>query len=538
MYGNFYPGLGDNGFGFLSVSAQTRPPETGSNLLIIILAVVIGLLLVVTATFFITRYLNTKFMKSQQLDAENIILVSRQKAQEIEEEARENANQIAKDAETEIKRRRGELTREEDRLQKRRAEIDARIEKLEQREANLNKRQSNLDKRSNEIDKMAAKQLEELQKIAQMTTEEARQELLNMVEKDSRNDMARIIRQIEQEARMDGEKKAREIIATAIQRIASDQVSEVTTSIVNLPGEEMKGRIVGRNGRNIRAFEQAAGVDVIVDDTPEAVMISCFDPIRREVARRALDRLILDGRIHPANIEKTLNEEEKEVQKLIIEAGEQAAFEAGVVGLHPEIIKMLGRLKYRTSYGQNQLSHSVEVAKLSSVIASELGANVELARLGALLHDLGKAMDHNTEGTHAKIGAEFAKRYGVNPKAINIIESHHHEVDQESVEAVIVEAADAISGARPGARREDLELYIKRLRALEEIANSHKGVQNSYAIQAGREIRIIVTPEEVDDLEATYLARDIAHQVEETMQYPGQIKVTVIRETRAVDYAK
>lgn len=529
---------GGDGRRLLSISAQFRPFTNGPSLLSIVIIVILTIIFVAGATFLFTRYLNSKFMKAQQLDAENIILVSREKAQQIEAEAKDSSLAIMKETEAEIKKRRGELTREDDRLQKRRTELDNRIEKLEQRESNLNKRQSNLDKRTNEIDKMASKQLEELQVIAQMTTDEARHELLASVEKDSRNDMARIIRQIEQEARVDGDKKAREIIVTAIQRVASDQVSEVTTSIVNLPGEEMKGRIVGRNGRNIRAFEQAAGVDVIVDDTPEAVMISCFDPIRREIARRALDRLILDGRIHPANIEKTLIDEEKEVQKSIVEAGEQAAFEAGVVGLHPEIIKVLGRLKYRTSYGQNQLAHSLETAKLSSVIASELGANIELARLGALLHDLGKAMDHNTEGTHAKIGAEFAKRYGVNPKAVNIIESHHHEVDQESVEAVIVEAADAISGARPGARREDLELYVKRLRALEDIANSHKGVQNSYAIQAGREVRIIVTPDEVDDLAATYLARDIAHQVEETMQYPGQIKVTVIRETRAVEYAK
>jgi ribonuclease Y len=328
------------------------------------------------------------------------------------------------------------------------------------------------------------------------------------------------------------------LITEAIQRVASDHVAEVTTSVVPLPNEEMKGRIVGRNGRNIRAFEQAAGVDVIVDDTPEAVSISCFDPVRREVARRSLARLILDGRIHPAHIEKILADEQRQVERDMADAGEQAAFEAGVAGLHPEILKMLGRLKYRTSYGQNQLSHAVEVAKIAGVLAAELGANVELSKAGALLHDLGKAMDHNTEGTHASIGAEFAKRHGISPKIVNIIASHHHEVDQESVEAVITEAADAISGARPGARREDLEQYIKRLRALEDVANSYKGVSQSYAIQAGREVRIIVRPEDIDDLAATHLARDIAKKIEETMQYPGQIKVTVIRETRAIDYAK
>jgi len=378
----------------------------------------------------------------------------------------------------------------------------------------------------------------ELQRIAQMSVEEAREILLQEAEKEGRSDMARIIRQIEAEARAEGEKRAREIVADAIQRVASEHVNEVTTSIVILPNEEMKGRIVGRNGRNIRAFEQAAGVDVIVDDTPEAVTISCFDPVRREVARRALDYLILDGRIHPAHIEKVLEDKQKEVEKTIEEAGEQAAYDAGVSGIRPEILKVLGRLKYRTSYGQNQLSHAVEVARLGSVIASELGADIEIVKAAGLLHDLGKAMDHNTEGTHALIGAEFARRYGVNPKIVNAIASHHHETEQESLEAIIVESADAISGARPGARREDLEQYIKRLRALEDIANSFKGVSQSYAIQAGREVRIIVRPEDIDDLDALRIARDVAKKIEENMQYPGQIRVTVIRETRAIDYAK
>jgi ribonuclease Y len=308
--------------------------------------------------------------------------------------------------------------------------------------------------------------------------------------------------------------------------------------MVELPNEEMKGRIVGRNGRNIRAFEQASGVDVIVDDTPEAVTVSCFDSVRREIARRALSRLVIDGRIHPANIEKTLKEEAEQMEDDIFQAGEQAAYDAGVAGLHNEILKKIGRLKFRTSYGQNQLAHAVETAKIASVIAAELGADVELAKAGAFLHDLGKAMDHNTEGTHAQLGAEFAQRHGVNAKIVNIIASHHHEVDQESVEAVIAEAADAISGARPGARREDLEQYIKRLRSLENIANAHKGVERSYAIQAGREVRIIVKPDDVDDVEANRLAKSIAQQIEETMQYPGQIRITVIRETRATEYAK
>jgi ribonuclease Y len=312
----------------------------------------------------------------------------------------------------------------------------------------------------------------------------------------------------------------------------------MTTSVVPLPADEMKGRIIGRNGRNIHAFEQAAGVDVIVDDTPEAVTISCFDPVRREVARRALAKLVMDGRIHPAHIEKVLKNEQKEVDRDIVEAGETAAYDAGVAGLNPEIIRTLGRLKYRTSYGQNQLNHAVETARIASMLAAEVGADVEVAKAGALLHDLGKALDHNMEGTHAQIGADLARRCGVNPRVVNAIAAHHHEIDQESVEAAIVEAADAISGARPGARRESLEQYIKRVRALEDIANSFKGVNQSYALQAGREVRIFVRPEEIDDLDSVRLARDIAKNIEDTMQYPGQIKVTVIRETRTIDYAK
>jgi ribonuclease Y len=511
-----------------------QPPDVG----FLIIVVIASLVVIAIVTFLLVRFFVSRFKKEQIEKADNLIQAATEKAKVIEIEARDKALKLVQESESEIARRRQDIMREDDRQQKRRAELDHRIERLEQREQNLNKRQSALDKRANEIEKLYSDQLEELQRIGQMSMEDAKQVLLNEAEKEARNDMARIIRQIEGEARSEGDKRAREIITDAIQRVASEHVVSVSTSLVVLPNEEMKGRIVGRNGRNIRAFEQAAGVDVIVDDTPEAVTISCFDPVRREIARRSLDRLILDGRIHPAHIEKILNEEEKEVEKAIVEAGEEAAFDAGVPGLHPEILKMLGRLKFRTSYGQNQLAHAVEVARLSAVLAAELGADVEVARAGGLLHDLGKAMDHNTEGTHAQLGADFARRYGVNSRVVNAMASHHHEVEQESIEAVIVEAADAISGARPGARREDLEQYIKRLRALEEIANSFKGVQQSYAIQAGREVRIIVQPEEIDDLASTRLARDIAKKVEETMQYPGQIKVTVIRETRAVEFAK
>jgi ribonuclease Y len=498
--------------------------------LTLILGLVIG--------FFISRAQSEKARREQRDSADKIVSSAREQARTVELQARDAALKITQSAEAEINRLRSELNREDERLQKRRTELDGRVDKLEQREQAVNKRQSAVDKRANDIEKLHEQQVQELQRVAQMSVPEARTILLGEVEKEARGDMARIIRQIEAEAREEGEKRARKLIVDSIQRVASDQVVEVTTSLVPLPNEEMKGRIVGRNGRNIRSFEQAAGVDVIVDDTPEAVTISCFDPVRREIARRTLARLILDGRIHPGHIEKVLEDEQKAIEKIIVEAGEQAAFDAGVAGIHPEIVRMMGRLKFRTSYGQNQLAHAVEVSKLSGILAAELGANVDIARAGGFLHDLGKAMDHNQEGTHAGLGAEFARRYGVNPQVVNAIAAHHHEVEQESIEAVIAESADAISGARPGARREDLEAYIKRIKTLEDMANSFKGVSQAYAIQAGREVRIIVRPEEIDDLEAARLARDIAKKIEETMQYPGQIRVTVIRETRAVEMAK
>jgi ribonucrease Y len=508
--------------------------DTITLVIIALLTLIIGL----GIGYFISRSQYERIRRQNRDKAEKILLEANEQARTIEIKARDNALKVSQAAEIEINRLRSELTKEEERLQHRRTELDGRVERLEQREQAVNKRQSTVDRRANEIEKLHEQQMEELQRVANLSPEEARGILLAEVEKDARNDMARIIRQIETEAREEGEKRARKLIADSIQRVATDNVAEFTTSLVPLPNEEMKGRIVGRNGRNIRAFEQAAGVDVIVDDTPEAVTISCFEPVRREVARRALAKLILDGRIHPAHIEKVLDDEQKAVDKIIVEAGEQATFDAGVTGLHPEVIRMMGRLKYRTSYGQNQLAHAVEVAKLAGILAAELGANEDTCRQAGFLHDLGKAMDHNQEGTHALLGAEFAKRYGVNAQVVNAIAAHHHEVEQESVEAVIAESADAISGARPGARREDLEAYIKRIRTLEDMATSFKGVSQAYAIQAGREVRIIVKPEEIDDLEATRLARDIAKKIEETMQYPGQIRVTVIRETRATEYAK
>jgi len=504
------------------------------NLIVDVLVLIVGL----AAGYFFRRYQAEQVAKARQEKAANILKIANEQARLIESQARDSATKIVQAAEAEIKERRIELNKETDRLDKRRTEMENRIEKLEQREQAINKRQSQVDKRGNEIDKLYEEQMKKLEYIAQMSQDDARKDLFAAVEKEARGDMARIIRQIETEAREEGEKRARKLIADAIQRVASEHVAEVTRAVVTLPNEEMKGRIVGRNGRNIKAFEQAAGVDVIVDDTPDSVTVSCFDSVRREIGRRALNRLILDGRIHPAHIEKIVEDETKAVEKVINEAGEQAAFDASIAGLHPEVLRMMGRLKFRTSYGQNQLAHAVEVAKLSGILAAEIGANVEWSKQGGFLHDIGKAMDHNQDGTHASLGAEFCKRYGVNPIVVNAIASHHHEVDQETVEAVIAESADAISGARPGARREDLEAYIKRIRTLEEMSMSFEGVQQAFAIQAGREVRILVKPDTIDDLSSARLARDIAKKIEETMQYPGQIRVTVIRETRATEYAK
>lgn len=504
------------------------------SIIVDILVLVVG----VAAGYFFQRYQQDRALKNQQDKAENILKIASEQARLIESQARESATKIVQSAEGEIKERRIELNRDAERMDKRRTELEGRADKLEQREQALNKRQSAVDKRTNEIDTLYGQEMSKLEEIAQLTQDEAKKDLFAAVEKEARADMARIYRQIEAEAREEGEKRARKLIADAIQRVASEHVAEVTSSRVTLPNEEMKGRIVGRNGRNIKAFEQAAGVDVIVDDTPESVTISCFDSVRREIARRALTRLTVDGRIHPAHIEKIIEEETKAVDKIINESGEQAAFDAGIAGLHPEVLRMMGRLKFRTSYGQNQLAHAVEVSKLASILASELGAKVDLAKQGGFLHDIGKAMDHNQEGTHASLGAEFCRRYGVNSIVVNAIESHHHEVDQLTIEAVIAEAADAISGARPGARREDLEAYIKRIRTLEELSMSFEGVAQAFAIQAGREVRVIVKPDNIDDLASARLARDIAKKIEETMQYPGQIKVTVIRETRAMEFAK
>lgn len=503
--------------------------------------IVVGLLNLVLG-FALGFFLREQQAKSQaiqfQEEVEKIKATTEARNREIEVRAKDELLKKREELETEISRRRVELDKNEERLQRRREDLERRADKLERDQQAASKRTSQLDRRASELDKREAMQMAELERIAALTQDEARAQLLATVENASRNDMARTIRQIEDEAKAEGERRARELIAVAIQRVATDQVAELSVSVVEIPSDEMKGRIIGRNGRNIRAFEMAAGVDVIVDDTPEAVTISSFDPVRREVAKRALSKLISDGRIHPAYIEKLVEDARKEVDAVIKEAGEEAAYEAGVPGLHPEVLRLIGRLKFRTSYGQNQWRHSIETSLLAGVLAAEMGADVTLAKAGGLLHDLGKAIDHEVEGTHAAIGAEFARRYGVGPKVVNAIAAHHHEVDQESVEAVIVEVADAISGSRPGARRESLDLYVKRIRTLEDIAASFKGVEMAYALQAGREVRVIVEPEQIDDLAAIELSKNVARKIEETMQYPGQIKVTVIREKRAVEYAK
>ena len=483
------------------------------------------------------RYASAQ-IKAQIAEAEKTLAEAEAHAKDIVLKAKDEALKYRDEADAELKKKRQDLQREDERLRHRREAFDRRQENLEQREKRLERKEKDLDRLRETLQQNEAKQLQELQRISGLSIEEAKTMLLQRVEKETRQDMARLIREIEQEAREQGEQRAREIITTAIERVASDQVAETTVSLVPLPNDEMKGRIIGRQGRNIRAIEVATGVDLVVDDTPEAVILSSHNPVRREVARLALNKLINDGRIHPGRIEKIVEKAEEEVNAQIVEAGEQAALEVGVTGLHPEIIKLLGQLKFRTSYGQNVLAHSIETAHLAGMMAAELKANVALAKAGALLHDLGKAVSHEVGGAHALTGAEIARKYGVPDAICNIIAAHHGEDESQSLEAVLVIAADAISGARPGARRESLEQYLKRVEALEEMANAFPGVQQSYAIQAGREIRIIVKPEEIDDLGSINLSKQIARKVEDNLEYPGQIKVTVIREMRSVEYAK
>lgn len=463
---------------------------------------------------------------------------SEAKKKEVLLEAKEEIHRLRIESDKENKERRNEVQRMERRLSQKEENLDKKLESFEKKEELIAQKEAAIDKKQILIDESYQKQLSELERISSLSMDDAKKELLHIAEEEIRHETAIMVKEIEQQAKEEADKKAREIISLAIQRCAADHVAETTVSVVNLPNDEMKGRIIGREGRNIRALETATGIDLIIDDTPEAVILSGFDPVRREVARIALEKLIVDGRIHPARIEEMVEKAQKEVEQKIKDAGEQATFTTGVHGLHPEIIKLIGRLKYRTSYGQNVLNHSIEVSHLAGLMAAELGVDVMLAKRAGLLHDIGKAIDHEVEGTHIEIGGEIAKKYRESKEVVNAIMAHHGDVEATSVEAVLVAAADAVSAARPGARRETLESYLKRLTRLEEIAESFDGIEKSFAIQAGREIRIMVKPEKVDDVMSVQLAREIVKKIESELEYPGQIKVTVIRETRAVDYAK
>ena len=475
-------------------------------------------------------------------EAEDLVEKAKKEAEATKKEsileAKEEVHKLRNDLDRDSRERRNEIQRLERRILQREESLDKKSDLLEKKEETINKRLQEIDQMEESVQQLHAKRREELERISTLTSEEAKEILLGEVRKEVSHDAALMIKDIESKAKEEADKKAREIITTAIQRCAADHVSESTVHVVALPNDEMKGRIIGREGRNIRTLETLTGVDLIIDDTPEAVILSSFDPIRREVARIALEKLIVDGRIHPARIEEMVERATRDVENDIKEEGEQATLETGVHGLHPEIIRLLGRLKYRTSYGQNVLKHSIEVAYLAGLMASELGLDVNLAKRAGLLHDIGKAVDQEQEGPHALIGGDLAKKYHESPLIVNAIAAHHGDVEMMSLEAVLVQAADAISAARPGARRETLEAYIKRLEKLEEIANSYEGVDKSYAIQAGREIRIMVKPELLDDAGSIELARNLAKSVEEQLEYPGQIKINVIREIRAVDFAK
>ncbi|NLS77542.1 MAG: ribonuclease Y [Chloroflexi bacterium] len=508
------------------------------DVLFVLIGLLVGLAAGGAVGYYLHQVLSRKEIQARDLEAEELMNQVKTQAREIELAAKDEALKLRDEAEEEIKNRRREVQRQEQRLQAQRERLDARMDGLETRDRKIAAKEKELEVRAEKLNGMERAQLAELERISGLTVEQAKEILLDRIREEARRDAARVVREVELQAHEEADRKAREIITLAIQRTASDQVSEVTVSSVPLPNDEMKGRIIGRGGRNIRTIENITGVDLVVDDTPEAVIISSFDPVRREVARMALSKLVLDGRIHPGRIEKVVEKARQEVEAIIREEGERAAYESGVHGLHPEFIKLVGQLKFRSSYGQNCLQHSLETAYLAGTMAAELGANVTLAREAGLLHDIGKAVDHQVDGPHALIGADIAKRLNASEALANAIGAHHAEEEPQSLEAVLVQAADAISGARPGARRETLENYIRRVKTLEEIARSFAGVEEAFAIQAGREVRIIVQPDSITDAESTLLARDIAKKIEEGLDYPGQIKVTVIRETRAVDFAK
>ena len=505
---------------------------------IVVLAVfVVALGLGTAGGYFVRSVLTQKGVFAARQNASSILEEVEEQKRRLLLEGQEEALKLRTSAEQELKDRRAEIQRQERRINNRDEQLERRSEALEKTERDLTQRSRELDEVSAELETSVRREQEQLEAISGLSMSDARELLMRRAESETQHDLARQYRDMEDRMKEEADQSARKIITLAIQRLASDVVSENTTSIVPLPNDEMKGRLIGREGRNIRAIEAATGVDLIIDDTPEAVTVSCFDPIRREVAKLAVATLVKDGRIHPARIEETVEKAQKEVEETIWKEGERAIFESGVRGLNPEVIRLLGRLKYRYSYGENVLLHSIEVSNLAGMLAAEIGANIEVAKAGGLLHDIGKALTHEVEGTHAEIGGDVARRYGI-PEAIRRAIMEHHDEQMESVEAFLVAAADAISAARPGSRRDTLEHYVKRLEALEAVAGSFSGIEKSFAIQAGREIRIMVKPDTVDDISAATLARDVVKKIEETLVYPGQIKVTVIRETRNVEYAK
>ena len=513
-------------------------PDVVTIVIVAIVAIGAGALL----GFYLRKTFGEKQLDAARSSAGRIVADAEKQAETLHKEAvleaKDEVFKIRADAETDAKERRKELTALETRLMQREESMERRAESLDKREHQLSSMQGQLDKRDKDLEDAIAEEKDRLESLAGMTSDEAKQVLLKRIEEDVKHDAAAMIRDVETRAREEADKKARNIVGIAIQRVAADHTAESTVSVVHIPSDDMKGRIIGREGRNIRAFEQMTGISLIIDDTPEAVILSSFDPVRREIGRVTLESLLADGRIHPARIEEMFGKAEKLVEQQVHEAGEQAVFETQVHGVHAELVRTLGRLRFRTSYGQNVLKHSLEVSYLAGVMAAELGVDVKLAKRAGLLHDLGKAIDHEVEGPHALIGAELAKRLGEHKDVVHCIEAHHGDVEPSTVEAVLVQAADAISASRPGARRETIESYIKRLEKLEELASAHKGVEKVYAMQAGREVRVMVKPEAISDADSVMLARDIAKEIEEQMQYPGQIRVMVIRESRAIDFAK
>ena len=512
------------------------------TIVIVIVSVLISFAIGVPVGMAYRKKVAESKIQGAENEAKRLVDLAKIEAENLKKEeifkAKEEIMNSRKELDQEIKERRGEVQKQESRLIQKEENLERRSENFEKKEREIERELQEVEKQKEEVKKLHEQEVVELQKIASLTREEAKKRLLSEMDKELTAEKAALIREKEQKAKETAIKQAKEILCYSIQKCAADHSQETTVSIVSLPNDDMKGRIIGREGRNIKALETLTGIDLIIDDTPEAVVLSGFDPLRREVAKIALEKLIDDGRIHPAKIEEMVEKAKEEVENTIKEEGERAVLETGVIGLHPDIVKLLGKLKYRTSYGQNVLNHSIEVSNLARIMADELGLDTKLARRAGLLHDIGKALDHDMEGTHVEIGVEVLKKYKENPLVINAVEAHHGDVEPQTLEAVLVQAADAISASRPGARRETLEAYIKRLQNLEEIADSFDGVEKSFAVQAGREIRILVKPDRISDDKMTILARDIAKRIEDEMDYPGQIKVNVIRETRVADYAK